>query len=174
MTIFLLSRCQKFTFQRAKAKLLVKMTETTAKGHKVTKIIVSSPNIYKPVGPYSQAILVDKTLYVSGVLGLDPQAKLVEGGAEAQTRQALDNLRHVLEAGGSSLDAVVKTTILLENIDDFKTVNEVYGQFFTKDCPARATFQVGKLPVGAAVEIEAIALSGDLTIAEAGPCPCSK
>ncbi|XP_039749757.1 2-iminobutanoate/2-iminopropanoate deaminase-like [Pararge aegeria] len=151
------------------------MTETTiGKKHKVTKIIVSSPHIYKPVGPYSQAILVDHTLYVSGVLGLDPQAKLVDGGAEAQTQQALSNLKHVLEAGGSSLDAVVKTTILLGDIDDFKTVNEVYGKFFTKDCPARATFQVGKLPLGAAVEIEAIALSGDLSIVEAGPCPCSK
>ncbi|XP_023948801.2 2-iminobutanoate/2-iminopropanoate deaminase-like [Bicyclus anynana] len=150
------------------------MSETVAKRHKVTKIIVSSPHIYKPVGPYSQAILVDHTLYISGVLGLDPQAKLVDGGAENEVRQALNNLKHVLEAGGSSLEAVVKTTILLGNIDDFKTVNEIYGQFFTRDCPARATFQVGKLPLGAAVEIEAIALSGDLTIAEAGPCPCSK
>ncbi|CAG9559937.1 unnamed protein product [Danaus chrysippus] len=141
---------------------------------KVTKVIVTSPHIYKPVGPYSQAILVDKTLYISGVLGLDTSAKLVNGGAEGQTRQALNNLKHVLEAGGSSLEAVVKTTILLGNIDDFKTVNEIYGEFFVKDCPARATFQVGKLPLGAAVEIDAIALSGNLTIAEAGPCPCAK
>lgn len=77
---------------------------------------------------FSQAILVDRTLYVSGVLGLDPQAKLVDGGAEAQSQQALTNLKHVLEAGGSSLEAVIKTTILLGDINDFKTINEVYGQ----------------------------------------------
>ncbi|KAL0822533.1 hypothetical protein ABMA28_004580 [Loxostege sticticalis] len=142
--------------------------------HKVTKTIVTSPNIYKPVGPYSQAILADKTLYVSGVLGMDPEAQLVCGGAEAQTRQALDNLRHVLEAGGASLDSVVKTTILLASMDDFQAVNQVYAEYFPKDCPARATYQVGKLPLGAAVEIEAIALSGDLVVAEAGPCPCAR
>ncbi|CAG4950196.1 unnamed protein product [Colias eurytheme] len=142
--------------------------------HRVTKTIVTSPEIYKPVGPYSQAILADKTLYVSGVLGMDPQAQLVCGGAEAQAKQALDNLKHILEAGGSSLAGVVKTTILLLNMDDFQAVNQVYAQYFPKDCPARATYQVAKLPLGAAVEIEAIALSGDLVIAEAGPCPCAR
>ncbi|XP_063363432.1 2-iminobutanoate/2-iminopropanoate deaminase [Cydia amplana] len=143
--------------------------------NKATKTIVSSPHIYKPVGPYSQAILVDnKTLYVSGTLGLDAQAQLVCGGAEAQTRQALTNIKHVLEAGGASLESVVKTTILLLDMADFQAVNQVYSEFFPKDCPARATYQVAKLPAGAAVEIEAIALSGDLVVAEAGPCPCSK
>ncbi|XP_075979119.1 reactive intermediate imine deaminase A homolog UK114 [Anticarsia gemmatalis] len=142
--------------------------------HKVTKTIVTSPDIYKPVGPYSQAILADKTLYVSGVLGMDPDAQLVCGGAEAQTKQALDNLRHVLEAGGASLESVVKTTILLARMDDFQVVNQVYAEYFTKDHPARATFQVAKLPRDAAVEIEAIALSGDLVIAESGPCPCAR
>ncbi|XP_045450772.1 2-iminobutanoate/2-iminopropanoate deaminase [Melitaea cinxia] len=141
---------------------------------KVTKTIVTSPNIYKPVGPYSQAILADKTLYISGVLGLDPQAQLVCGGAEGQARQALENLKHVLEAGGSSLEAVVKTTILLNNIDDFQAVNQIYAQYFTKNYPARACYQVAKLPLGAAVEIEAIALCGDLVVAEAGPCPCAR
>lgn len=77
---------------------------------------------------FSQAILADKTLYISGVLGLDPQAQLVCGGAEGQARQALENLKHVLEAGGSSLEAVVKTTILLNNIDDFQAVNQIYAQ----------------------------------------------
>ncbi|KAM3966171.1 reactive intermediate imine deaminase A homolog UK114 [Aphomia sociella] len=142
--------------------------------HKVTKTIVTSPKIYKPVGPYSQAILADKTLYVSGVLGLDSDAQLVCGGAEAQSRQVLDNLKHVLEAGGASLESVIKTTILLANMDDFQVVNRVYAEYFPKDCPARATYQVAKLPKDAAVEIEAIALSGDLVVAEAGPCPCSR
>lgn len=72
--------------------------------------------------------MADKTLYVSGVLGMDPEAQLVCGGAEAQTRQALDNLRHVLEAGGASLDSVVKTTILLASMDDFQAVNQVYAE----------------------------------------------
>ncbi|XP_072947383.1 2-iminobutanoate/2-iminopropanoate deaminase [Epargyreus clarus] len=152
----------------------VNMAQTAPSKHTVTKTIVTSPHIYKPVGPYSQAILAGQTLYVSGVLGLDPKAQLVCGGAEAQTRQALDNLKHVLEAGGSSLEAVVKTTILLQNMDDFQVVNQVYAQYFPKDCPARATYQVAKLPLGAAVEIEAVALSGDLVVAEAGPCPCAR
>ncbi|KOB63624.1 Ubiquitin fusion degradation protein 1-like protein [Operophtera brumata] len=118
---------------------------------------------------FSQAILADKTLYVSGVLGLDAEAQLVCGGAEAQTKQALVNLRHVLEAGGASMESVVKTTILLGDMNDFQVVNQVYAEFFRKDYPARATYQVAKLPMGAAVEIEAIALSGDLVVAEAGP-----
>ncbi|OWR51745.1 2-iminobutanoate/2-iminopropanoate deaminase-like [Danaus plexippus] len=141
---------------------------------KVTKTIVTSPHIYKPVGPYSQAILAGNTLYVSGLLGMDSQARLVCGGAEAQTRQALENLKQVLEAGGSSLLAVVKTTVLLANMDDFQVVNQVYAEYFTKDCPARASYQVARLPLGASVEIEVVALSGDLVIAEAGPCPCAR
>ncbi|PZC71319.1 2-iminobutanoate/2-iminopropanoate deaminase [Helicoverpa armigera] len=147
-------------------------SEASSKNHKVTKTIVSTPNSYKPVGPYSQAILAEKTLYVSGVLGMDAQSQLVPGGAEGQARQALNNLKQILGAGGATIDSVVKTTILLAKMEDFQAVNQVYSEFFTKDCPARATFQVGKLPLEAAVEIEAIALSGDLTIAEVGPCPC--
>lgn len=77
---------------------------------------------------FSQAILVDKTLYVSGVLGLNPEAQLVCGGAEEETREALNNLKHVLEAGGASLESVVKTTILLANMDDFQIVNQVYAE----------------------------------------------
>ncbi|XP_053606639.1 2-iminobutanoate/2-iminopropanoate deaminase-like [Plodia interpunctella] len=156
------------------AKMNVPEDNPKTNAHRVTKTIVTSPKIYKPVGPYSQAILTDKTLYVSGVLGLDMEAQLVCGGAEAETRQALDNLRHVLEAGGASLESCVKTTILLGNMDDFANVNEVYAEYFPKDYPARATYQVAKLPMGAAVEIEAIALSGDLVVAEAGPCPCAR
>ncbi|XP_052741778.1 2-iminobutanoate/2-iminopropanoate deaminase-like [Bicyclus anynana] len=142
--------------------------------NKVTKTIITSPYIYKPVGPYSQAIKADKTLYLSGVLGLDPEARLVTGGAEAQTRQALDNMKQVLYAGGSSLEAVVKTTVLLVNMDDFQVFNKVYAEYFSKDCPARSTYQVSKLPLGAAVEIEAVALCGDLVIEEMGTCPCAR
>ncbi|VVD05057.1 unnamed protein product [Leptidea sinapis] len=117
------------------------MSDTVA--HKVTKTIVTSPEIYKPVGPYSQAILTGHTLYISGVLGLDQQAQLVCGGrgAEAEARQVLNNMKHVLEAGGSSLAAVVKTTILLRDMDDFQVVNQVYAEYFPRDCPAMATYQ---------------------------------
>ncbi|XP_049874474.1 2-iminobutanoate/2-iminopropanoate deaminase-like [Pectinophora gossypiella] len=160
--------------EMASKMAMSKIAYSKANMHKVTKTIVSSPHIYKPVGPYSQAILADKTLYISGVLGMNPEGQLVCGGAEAQARQVLSNLKHVLEAGGATLESVIKTTILLADIQDFQAVNQVYAEYFPKDCPARATFQVGKLPLGAAVEIEAIALSGDLVVAEAGPCPCAR
>ncbi|XP_037303022.1 2-iminobutanoate/2-iminopropanoate deaminase-like [Manduca sexta] len=112
----------------AKADVVSKMsTGSKTNIHKVTKTI-SSPDVYKPVGPYSQAILADKTLYVSGVLGMDQQSQLVCGGAEAQTRQILTNLKHILEAGGASLESVIKTTILLVNMDDFQTVNKIYAE----------------------------------------------
>ncbi|KAJ2944367.1 hypothetical protein O0L34_g18368 [Tuta absoluta] len=142
--------------------------------HRVTKTIVTSPHIYAPVGPYSQAILADKTLYVSGVLGLDEYGQMVCGGVEKETRKALENMKHVLEAGGASLRSVVKVTILLADMQDFKMVNQIYSEFFTKDYPARATYQVAKLPKDAAIEIDCIALSGDLIISEVGPCPCTR
>lgn len=131
---------------------------------KVAKTIITSPNVYKPVGPYSQAVLANNTLYVSGVLGATPDTKLVNGGAAAQTKQALENLKQILIAGGSSLAGVVKTTILLANLDDFADVNKVYAEYFPENAPARATYQVAKLPMNAAIEIEAVALSGDLEI----------
>ncbi|CAB3251607.1 unnamed protein product [Arctia plantaginis] len=130
--------------------------------NKVTKTIITSPAIYKPVGPYSQAVLVDKTLYVSGVLGMTADAQLVTGGIKAQTKQALDNLQHILVAGGASLQSVVKTTILLARLEDFAVFNKVYAEYFPKNPPARATYEVSRLPKDAAVEIEAIAISGNL------------
>ncbi|CAK1550399.1 unnamed protein product [Leptosia nina] len=133
---------------------------------KVTKTIISSAQVYAPVGPYSQAVLANGTLYVSGVLGATPEPKLVAGGAAAQAKRALENLKLIVEAGGSSLAGVVKTTILLANFDDFQAVNAVYAEFFPRNAPARATYQVSKLPMGAAVEIEAVALSGQLEIKE--------
>ncbi|GBP80223.1 RutC family protein UK114 [Eumeta japonica] len=140
---------------------------------KVVKTIVTSPHVYKPVGPYSQAVLAGKMLYVSGVLGLDEEARLVAGGAAAEARRALENLARVLEAGGSSLPAVVKTTVLLKDINTFPDVNKIYAEYFPKHCPARATYEVGKLPMDAAVEIEAIALSGVLGLDPEGHlAPC--
>ncbi|XP_015595348.1 2-iminobutanoate/2-iminopropanoate deaminase [Cephus cinctus] len=130
---------------------------------KIIRKIIDSPLAPKPVGPYNQAILVDRTLYVSGVLGVKrSEGKLVSGGVAAEARQALINMQYILEEAGSNFEKVVKTTILLNNIEDFAAVNEIYKEFFTKNYPARSTFQVGKLPVGAQVEIEAVAVTDDV------------
>uniref|UniRef100_A0A6M2DGE7 Putative translation initiation inhibitor n=1 Tax=Xenopsylla cheopis TaxID=163159 RepID=A0A6M2DGE7_XENCH len=129
----------------------------------IIRKIVSTKAAARPVAPYNQAVLVDRTLYVSGCLGLDKNTmKLVPGGAAAEARQALTNLGHILMAGDSSYDRVVKTTVLLADLADFQAVNEVYAQVFTHDHPARSSFQVGALPLNARVEIEVVAVSGDV------------
>ena len=113
----------------------------------------------KAIGPYSQAIQVDKTIYVSGQLGMKADTMLlVEGGVAKEARQALFNLGHILEVADCTYDQVVKTTVLLEDIKDFEVVNMVYGEFFTGQQPARSAYQVGALPRGAKVEIEAVAV----------------
>jgi 2-iminobutanoate/2-iminopropanoate deaminase len=111
-----------------------------------------------PVGPYSQAIRVDGFLFCSGQVGLDPATgNLVAGGVAEQTRQVLDNLAAVLAGAELGLDAIVKTTIFLVDIADFATVNAVYGERMGTPPPARSTVAVAALPLGARVEIEAIA-----------------
>ncbi|MGD8456878.1 MAG: RidA family protein [Anaerolineales bacterium] len=113
----------------------------------------------KPLAPYSPGIRAGNLVFTSGQIALDPATgKLVEGGIEAEARQALNNLKAVLEAAGSNLDKVVKVTVFLNDINDYGAVNEVYGTFFTKDPPARSAFQVANLPAGALIEIEAVAL----------------
>ncbi len=113
----------------------------------------------KPLAPYSPGMRVGPFVYTAGQVGLDSSTgKIVAGGVQAETHQALKNLKAVLEAGGSDLDHVVKTTVFLNDINDYGPVNEVYGEYFTKDPPARSALQVGKLPLGAQVEIEAIAV----------------
>ncbi|CAH2039619.1 unnamed protein product, partial [Iphiclides podalirius] len=136
------------------------------------KKLITSEEVYKPVGPYSQAVLVDKTIYVSGVLGMDASSNM-KNGIEYQTKQALDNLKLILEAGDTSLKGVVKTTILMADLEDFPVVNKIYSEYFPEDFPARATYQVAKLPLNGLIEIEAIALAGvkgEPTVA----CPCSQ
>jgi 2-iminobutanoate/2-iminopropanoate deaminase len=110
--------------------------------------------------PYSQAIEANGFVFVAGQLGLAPgdPPRMLDGIA-AQTEQALSNLERILAAAGSSLDRVVKTTVFLQNLDDFPPMNEVYATRFTTDPPARSTVEVGRLPSGALVEIEAIALT---------------
>ena len=112
------------------------------------------------IGPYSQAIRAGGLVFVSGQLGLDPATGQLAGDVEAQARQALTNLRAILEAAGSGLDRVVKTTLFLRTMADFERVNRVYAEFFPEPAPARSTVAVAELPRGAAVEVEAIALEG--------------
>lgn len=114
------------------------------------------------VGPYSLAIRAGELIFAAGSLGIDPASgELVEGGIQAQTRQALTNLQSVLKSGGSDLALVVKTTVFLQDINDFGAMNEVYAEFFHQDPPARSAVQAAALPKGGAVEIEAIAVTAD-------------
>ncbi len=119
---------------------------------------IATPSAPDAIGPYSQAVRAGAMLYCSGQLGLDPAtAALVDGGVQAQTRRALENLAAVLEAGGSSLGLVVKTTVYLLDLADFERMNAVYAEFFPENPPARTTFQVAALPKAGRVEIDAIA-----------------
>lgn len=116
------------------------------------------------IGPYSQAVLVDRTMYISGQLGMDVvSGQLVAGGVQAQAKQALINMGEILKAAGCGYENVVKTTVLLADINDFSNVNDVYKQFFKSNFPARAAYQVAALPRGGLVEIEAVAVLGPIT-----------
>lgn len=119
---------------------------------------VATPHAPAAIGPYSQAIRAGNLLFLSGQLGLDPQTGQLVEGIEAQTRQVMTNLAAVLAAGGSSFDRVVKTVIFLADLNDFATVNALYGEVFTGAPPARSTVQVAALPRKGLVEIEMIAL----------------
>ncbi|XP_042601058.1 2-iminobutanoate/2-iminopropanoate deaminase-like isoform X2 [Cyprinus carpio] len=114
-------------------------------------------------GIYSQAVLVDRTMYISGQIGMDVGGQLVAGGVQAQAKQALINMGEILKAAGCGYENVVKTTVLLADINDFNNVNDVYKQFFKSNFPARAAYQVAALPRGGLVEIEAIAVLGPIT-----------
>ena len=123
------------------------------------KSAVSTPAAPAAIGPYSQAIVANGFVFASGQVPLDPTSgQVVAGDIREQTQRVMENLRAVLEAAGSSLDAAVKTTCFLRDLADFAAFNEVYGTFFTADPPARSTVQVAALPRGAAVEVEVIAL----------------
>ena len=121
------------------------------------KQVVVTDRAPKAIGPYSAAIACQGFVFVSGQLGIDPESGNLLEGVEAQARQALRNLRAVLEAAHTDLSAVVKTTVFLKDMTDFAAVNAVYAEFFTQDYPARSAVQVAALPKGGLVEIEAIA-----------------
>jgi 2-iminobutanoate/2-iminopropanoate deaminase len=123
--------------------------------------VVSTPRAPKAIGPYSQGIKAGDFLFTAGEAGVDPASgRLVEGGITAQTRQALENIRAILEAAGSSLRSVVKCGVFLADLADFQAMNAVYAEFFPADKgpPARTTVQAAKLPMGALVEIDAVVL----------------
>ncbi len=122
------------------------------------KKIIASPLAPKAVGPYSQAVENNGTIYVSGQLPIDGATGKMAESIEEQTRQSLTNLRYILEEAGYALTDVVKTTVLLDDIADFAAMNGVYATFFTEQMPARMCYEVAKLPMGAKVEIDAIAV----------------
>ena len=122
--------------------------------------VVSTLEAPQAIGPYSQAIALGSVLYASGQIPLDKNGNFVEGDIKVQTTQVLENLKQVLQAGGSSLDRVVKTTVFLANMDDFVAFNEVYAKFFGEHKPARSTIAVKTLPKNALVEIECVAKIG--------------
>ena len=122
------------------------------------KKVIATSNAPKAVGPYSQAIEVNGTLYISGQIPVVPADGSVPESIEEQTRQSLKNIGAILEEAGMSYGNVVKTTVLLDDIGNFAAANAVYAEFFTEDKPARACFQVAALPMGVKIEIEAIAV----------------
>ncbi|GAA7286299.1 RidA family protein [Helicobacter pylori] len=123
------------------------------------KEVIHSTLAPKAIGPYSQAIATNDLVFVSGQLGIDASTGEFKGAdIHSQTTQSMENIKAVLKEAGLGMDSVVKTTILLKSLDDFAVVNGIYGSYFKEPYPARATFQVAKLPKDALVEIEAIAI----------------
>ena len=122
------------------------------------KKIISTGRAPKAIGPYSQAVVMNGFAFLSGQIPLDPETnQLIEGDIAEQTARVIENLKAVLEACGSSLDRVVKTTVFMKDIGEFPKMNEVYGRFFAENPPARATVEAARLPRDVRVEIECIA-----------------
>jgi 2-iminobutanoate/2-iminopropanoate deaminase len=128
--------------------------------HSPEKEMIATNDAPKALGPYSAGIRAGNMVFTAGQVGIDPATgKMVDGGIEAQTRQVLHNVQAVLRAAGSELDRVVKTTVFIQDMNDFSKMNAVYAEFFKDKPPTRSTVQVAALPLGAAVEIEAIAFT---------------
>ena len=123
------------------------------------KQVINTDKAPGAIGPYSQAIKAGNTVYVSGQLPVVPASGVFAvGGIAEQTRQSLENVKAILEAAGGALDQVVKTTVLIKDMNDFAAMNAVYAEYFATDCPARVCFEVARLPKDALVEIEAVAV----------------
>ena len=122
--------------------------------------VISTPGAPKAIGPYSQAIVANGFVFVSGQVAIDPATQqVIEGDVAAQTRRVISNLSAILKAAGSGLDMVVRSTVFLKNMGDFAAMNEVYGQHFSAAPPARSTVEVARLPKDVLVEIDVIALT---------------
>lgn len=127
------------------------------------KKIIHTEKAPDAIGPYSQAVHIDGLVFTAGQIGLDPATmEIVAGGIEAETRQVLTNLKHVLEAANSGLNYVVKSTVFLRDMADFPKMNAIYGEFFPENPPARSTVAVKTLPKDVAVEIEVVALAASV------------
>lgn len=125
------------------------------------KKIIRTSKAPAAVGPYSQAVEANGTLYIAGQVPIDPElGKVVDGGIKEQTEQVMKNIGAILEEAGYTFEDVVKCTCLLDNMDNFAAMNEVYGKYYPGDPPARAAFGVVKLPLGVMIEIETIAVKG--------------
>ncbi|SMB90209.1 endoribonuclease L-PSP [Thermanaeromonas toyohensis ToBE] len=126
------------------------------------KKVISTSQAPKAIGPYSQAIRVGNFIFTSGQIPLDPATgEIVPGGAKEQTRQVLENLKAILAAAGATLQDVVKTTLYIKDMADFKAINEVYAQYFPENPPARSCIEAARLPRDVLVEIEAVAVVGE-------------
>ncbi len=124
----------------------------------MSKKTVYSKKAPEPIGPYSQAIIFNNLLFTSGQIPIDPNTgNIIQGGIKEQGRQTLENLKAVIEAGGSDLYKVIKVNLFLANMDDFAAMNEIYAEYFGESKPARSALEVSKLPKGVLVEIDAIA-----------------
>lgn len=124
------------------------------------KRVIRTDQAPPAIGPYSQAVIAQGWVFAAGQIALDPRTgQLVPGEVRVQTKRVMENLKAVLGAAGSSMDRVVKTTVFLRDLNDFGAMNEIYGEYFQENPPARSTVQVAKLPREAAVEIEVIALA---------------
>jgi len=128
------------------------------------RTIVNTTQAPSAIGPYNQGVMVDKTLYISGQLGLNTSGEMVGGGVSAEAEQALTNIGNILAAAGGGFKDVIKTTVLMKDINKFSEVNGIYGKFFTSHQPARAAFQVAALPKAGNVEIEAVAVIGAVNV----------
>ena len=122
------------------------------------KKIIYTPNAPQAIGPYSQAVEINGTLYISGQVPVNPETGKIPGGIEAQTEQVMKNIGAILKEAGYSFEHVVKSTCLLSDMANFKAMNEIYGAYYKENPPARAAYGVVQLPLGALIEIETIAV----------------
>ena len=122
------------------------------------KKVISTTNAPAAIGPYSQAIEVNGMVFASGQIPVNPATDEIPEGIEAQAEQVMKNVKNLLEAAGTSVDQVVKTSVFIKNMDDFATINGIYAKYFAKDCPARSCVEVARLPKDVLLEMEAIAV----------------